>query len=147
MRFYYRLEQKNVNFGNVNFGEFCRFSANLLPRLSNHESERSQFMKLSADLLDDLNGVRLREEELCEVINATIEAYAKGESHKLTGVINAMQFFNNTPDKAKAIIFRLQALGLMIQNDELKDWIRTDGTSVVPMIIQKALARISHQVS
>jgi hypothetical protein len=106
-------------------------------------------MKLSADLLGDLNAVRLREDELREVIKATIEAYAKGESQKLTGVIVAMQLFNNTPDKAKAIIFRLQALGLMIQNNELKNWIRTDGTSVAPIIVQKALvsATAEHPLS
>jgi hypothetical protein len=106
-------------------------------------------MKLSVDFLDGLNAVKLREEEVRGVINATIEAYARGESHKLTGILATMQFFNNTPDRAKAIIFRLQALEAMIHNNELKNWIRTDGTRVAPIIVQKALvsATAEHPLS
>ncbi len=106
-------------------------------------------MKLSADMLDCLNSIELRDQKLREVIHATIEAYAKGESNKLTGIITTLQFFENTPDRAKAIIFRLQAIGLMIQKDELKDWIQRNGAGIAPTNIQKALvsATAEHPLS
>jgi hypothetical protein len=101
-------------------------------------------MNPNADLLSDLNAVTLEEENWREVIKATIEAYAKGDYHKLTDVIEALQFHNHTPDEAKAIIFRLQALGLMIKNNDLKDWIRLYETGAVRSV-QKALISATAQ--
>jgi len=45
--------------------------------------------------------------------------------------------FDNAPDKAKAIIFRLQALAGLISNAELEDWIL--GNGIVPAFAQQAL--------
>jgi hypothetical protein len=105
-------------------------------------------MNPNADLLSGLNAVTLKEENLREVIKATIEAYATGNHHKLTSVIEALQLLHHTPDEAKAIIFRLQALGLMIKNNDLKDWIRLYETSEA-RAVQKALisATAKHPLS
>jgi hypothetical protein len=105
-------------------------------------------MNLNADLLSDLNAVTLKEENLREVIKATIEAYAKGNHHRLTSVIEALQLLHHTPDEAKAIIFRLQALELMIKNNDLKDWIRVYETSEMHAV-QNALisATAKHPLS
>jgi hypothetical protein len=53
------------------------------------------------------------------------------------------------PEKAKAIIFRLQALATMIEKDELGDWILGYGTSIMPSVVQKALvsAAANHPLS
>jgi hypothetical protein len=53
--------------------------------------------------------------------------------------MTTIRLFNNSPEKAKAIIFRLQALAMMIEKDELGDWILGYGTSMMPTIAQKAL--------
>jgi hypothetical protein len=96
-------------------------------------------MKPSADIVCTLNAVRLDEEDLFEAIQAATDAYENGECHMMTGVITTMQLFITTPEKAKAVVFRLQALGVMIENDQLKSWIRMDGARAVPTIMQKAL--------
>jgi hypothetical protein len=107
------------------------------------------YMKPSADLVRNLNAVKLSDDELFAAINAATEAYDNNECHMMTGVITTMQLFITAPDKAKAIIFRLQALGLMIENDELMNWVRMDGDKAVPAIMQKALvsAAADHPLS
>lgn len=106
-------------------------------------------MKPNADMVCNLNAVRLKEEDLFEAIQAATDAYENGECHMMTGVITTMRLFITTPEKAKAVIFRLQALGVMIENDELKNWIRMDGGRAVPIIMQKALvsAAAAHPLS
>lgn len=96
-------------------------------------------MKASADLVKDLNAARLEEEDLFMAITAASNAYENGECHMMTGVITTMQLFITNPDKAKAVAYRLQALGLMIENDDLKHWIRADGTGSEPIISKRTL--------
>ena len=95
-------------------------------------------MKLSADLVSYLNSVRLEEEDVVEAIRVAIDAYDTGECHLMTGISTTMQLFVTAPHKAKAIIFRLQALAIMMENEELKNWIQVDGVTVLPAA-QKAL--------
>jgi len=106
-------------------------------------------MKPCAGLVGDLNAVSLKAEELTDAIMAAIDAYEQGECHLMTGVITTMQLFMTAPHKAKAIIFRLQALGLMIETDEITSWIRSDGSRVGPTNVQKALvsAAAEHPLS
>jgi hypothetical protein len=106
-------------------------------------------MKPSANLVRDLNSVNLNKEDLADAIKAAMDAYESGDCHMMTGVKTTMQLFITAPDKAKAVVFRLQALGLIIENDELKNWIGLDGTGVVPTVLQNALvsAAAEHPLS
>jgi hypothetical protein len=96
-------------------------------------------MKASADLVRDLNAVRLEEEDLFIAITAASDAYANGECHMMTGVITTMQLFITNPDKGKAVAYRLQALGVMMEYDELKNWIRADGAGPASIISKRTL--------
>jgi hypothetical protein len=101
------------------------------------------------NLLNGLNAVRLKEEELSRVLAASKEASQNGQVNSLTGIMTTIRLFDKSPDKAKAIIFRLQALATMIKNDDLPNWVFGNGTNVVPAIAQKALvsAAAEHPLS
>jgi hypothetical protein len=94
---------------------------------------------MNSNFLSDLNAVRLREEELSKALAAAKKAQEEGVTNNWTGIMTTIRLFNNSPEKAKAIIFRLQALAIMIEKDELGDWILGYGTSIMPTIAQKAL--------
>jgi hypothetical protein len=94
---------------------------------------------LDSNLISDINAVSLKEEELSKVLAAAIKAKEEGETNNWTGIITTIRLFNDSPEKAKAIIFRLQALAAMIEKNELGDWILGDGTGIMPAIAQKAL--------
>jgi hypothetical protein len=94
------------------------------------------------NLLNNLNAVRLKEEELSRVLTATKKSLEEGKGNEMTGVMTTIRLFDKSPDKAKAIIFRLQALASMIEKDELQDWVMGIGSDVtVPALAQKALIR------
>jgi hypothetical protein len=100
-------------------------------------------------LIACLNAVRLNEEELSKTLAAARSAQIEGKTDCWTGIITTIRLFKASPDKAKAIIFRLQALTAMIERDELGDWIRGYGTSILPTIVLKALlsAAADHPLS
>jgi hypothetical protein len=104
---------------------------------------------LEPDFLNNLNAVRLKEEELSKVLAAAREAQESGATNNWTGIMTTIRLFNNSPEKAKAIIFRLQALAEMIKKNELGNWILGYGTSIKPAIAQKALvsAAANHPLS
>jgi hypothetical protein len=87
-------------------------------------------MKPSTELVSVLNSIKLNQEDLFEAINVATDAYEKGDCHMMTGVITTMELFAAAPDKAKAVIFRLQALGLVMETDQLNSWIQADGIRV-----------------
>jgi hypothetical protein len=89
-------------------------------------------MKVSTDFVSYLNAVKLEEEDVVEAIGVAIDAYDSGECHLMTGVITTMQLFVTAPHKARAIIFRLQALAIMLEKNELRNWIQADGATVAP---------------
>ena len=90
-------------------------------------------------LLSDLNSATRKEQELSRVLTAAKEACENGETCDMTGIMITVRLFDRAPDKAKAIIFRLQALASLISNAELEDWVFGNGTSVVPAFAQQAL--------
>ena len=100
-------------------------------------------------MVNALNSIKLHEEDLFEAIHAATDAYEKGECHLMTGVIPTMQLFITAPDKAKAVIFRLQALGLMMENDEINNWIQLDGARALSATLQSAMiaAAAEHPLS
>ena len=67
----------------------------------------------------------------------------------MTGWIAKKKLCEETPDKAEAILIRLQALSIMIENDELKNWLLTEDARVMPAIAHKALvsAAAAHPLS
>jgi hypothetical protein len=89
-------------------------------------------MEFNAEFIRYLNAIRLEEEEIVQAIRFAIDAYDSGECHLMTGVLTTMQLFVAAPHKAKAIIFRLQALAVMMRNEELKNWVQADGVTIVP---------------
>ena len=89
--------------------------------------------------IDDLNAVVLGEEELCIIINKAKWASEIGMCPMMTGLVTIKKLFDEIPEKAKAIIYRFHALSMMIENDELKNWLMADGGSVMPAIAHKAL--------
>lgn len=101
------------------------------------------------DFLNDLNAVRLEDEELARVLAEAKKIHAEGEADQWTGIMTTIQIHCNAPEKAKAIIFRLQALALMVQNDQLGEWILGYGTGIMPDVAEKALlsAAAGHPLS
>jgi hypothetical protein len=95
-------------------------------------------MKASADSVSYLNAVRLDEEDVIEAIRAAIDAYDSGECYLRSSVMTTLRLFPTAPQKAKAIIIRLQALAMMMENNELRNWTQADGFTVVPAA-QRAL--------
>ena len=109
-------------------------------------------MKPSAsdlDSINDLNAVVLKEEELFEVIDAYRRTRGIGLRRAMKSVISEKKVYEETPDKAEAILFRLQALSMMMENNELSHWVLDEGTSVMPAIANRALvsAAAEHPLS
>ena len=104
---------------------------------------------MESNFLRDLNTVRVKEEDLSKALAAAKRAQEEGETSNWTGILTTIRLFNNSPEEAKAIIFRLQALARMIANDELGDWILGYGNSIMPTITLKAMvsAAASHPLS
>ncbi len=104
---------------------------------------------MAPNFLSDLNAVRVKEEDLSKVLVAAKRAQQEGETDDWMGILTTIRLFNNSPEQAKAIIFRLQALATMIANDELGDWILGYGTSIMPSIALNAMvsAAADHPLS
>ena len=104
---------------------------------------------MESNFLRDLNAVRVKEEDLSKVLTVAKMAQQVSETNDWTGILTAIRLFNNSPEQAKAIIIRLQALATMIANDELGDWILGYGTSIMPTIALKAIlsAAADHPLS
>jgi hypothetical protein len=82
----------------------------------------------------------VKEEDLSKVLAAARRAQEESETNDWTGILTTIRLFDNSPEQAKAIILRLQALATMIANDELGDWIHGYGTSIMPTISLSILA-------
>jgi len=99
-------------------------------------------MKSSApdlDLVKSLNSIELKEEELLRVIDEYTTARDIGVCPAAMGRIAEKRLFEECPDKANAILIRLQALAALIRDDELKHWLLEDGVCVMPAIANRAL--------
>jgi hypothetical protein len=88
-------------------------------------------IKANAELVDSLNTVRLKEEEIVEAISATLESADSGECC-LRSLTTTIRLFPSAPHKARAVIFRLQALAAMMERNELKDWMQPGGAALTP---------------
>ena len=109
-------------------------------------------MKPSASDLNSINALNtvvLKEDELFKVIDDYKRFRDLGICPQMTGVISEIKVCEETPEKAKAILLRLQALSEIIEDDVLRDWILADGISVMPTIAHKALvsAAAEHPLS
>jgi hypothetical protein len=100
------------------------------------------------NLLRYLNAVRLKEEEVSRALTAAKKACRNGETNEIAGIMIVARLFDNAPDKAKAIIFRLQALAKLIANLEFEDWV-LGNECFVPAFAQEALisAAVDHPLS
>lgn len=95
-------------------------------------------LRASAELVNRLNAVSIAEYEIVEAIRAAIEASDAGESYAWCSIGTTMQLFAGAPQKGRAVIFRLQALARMMEENQLKDWMLPDGSRIIPAA-QKAL--------
>ena len=104
---------------------------------------------MGSKFLYDLNAVHVKEEDLSKVLAAARSAQQGGKTNDWTGILTTIRLFDNSPEQAKAIIFRLQALATMIANDELGEWILGYGTRIMPKIALKAMvsAAADHPLS
>jgi len=99
-------------------------------------------------LLRDLNAVRLKDEEVARVLAAAKMACRNGETGDTAGIMIAVRLFEKAPDKAKAIIFRLQALARLIASLDFEDWVLGNG-HFIPAFAQESLisAAVDHPLS
>jgi hypothetical protein len=88
-------------------------------------------IKANAEFIDSLNTVQLKEEEIVEAISATLESADSGECY-LRSLAMPIRLFPTAPHKARAVIFRLQALAAMMERNELKDWMQPGGATFSP---------------
>jgi hypothetical protein len=88
-------------------------------------------IKASAEFVDSLNTVRLEEEEIVAAISLTLESADSGDCY-LRSLTTPIRLFPTAPNKARAVIFRLQAIAAMMERNELKDWMELGGTTVRP---------------
>jgi len=100
--------------------------------------------KASADFVSCLNAVQLNQEEIVEAIRAVIDAHDSGESYLWSSVMSTLQLFPTAPHKARAVIFRLQALAIMMENNELENWMQPDGAKIVPAAQKALIAAVAH---
>jgi hypothetical protein len=99
--------------------------------------------KASAEFVDSLNTVRLKEEEIVEAIRAALDSADSGECH-LRSLTTTIQLFPTAPHKARAVIFRLQALAIMMERNELKDWMQPGGAEFTPAGQRAVIAAVTH---
>jgi hypothetical protein len=83
------------------------------------------------NLLDALNAIELKEEELSEVIDNVRLVHEMGASSP-TDWIAQEGLYEQVPYKAKAILTRLHALSAIMENNELKRWLLADEASIMP---------------
>jgi hypothetical protein len=108
----------------------------------NHPNMSRFYMKQSesnSESVDDLNAIMLKEGELFKVINDARWAHEIGMCSLMTGRLAVKKLYDEIPGKANAILARLEALSIMMKNDELKSWLLSDEISVMPAIAHKAL--------
>ena len=82
-------------------------------------------------LLDALNAIALEEAELFKVIEDVNLGHELGMCSYMNSWFAQNKLTEAAPHKAKAILTRLQALISIIDSDEIKPWIVTDGTSAI----------------
>jgi hypothetical protein len=100
------------------------------------------YMKTGAsDLkaIDDLNAIVLNEEEMFKVLYDASRTYQRGMCSHLIGWLTAKKIYDEIPEKAKAILARLDALSVMVASNELDSWLPSDEIKVMPAIAHKAL--------
>jgi hypothetical protein len=100
------------------------------------------------NLIDALNAIDLNEEELFEVIKNVRLVHKVGAGSQEVGEIAQKEIYEKIPSKTQAILTRLQALSVMIENNELNRWLLADGASITPAA-HKALvsAAANHPLS
>jgi hypothetical protein len=87
--------------------------------------------KATAEFVDSLNTARLKEEEIVEAISAVLDSDNSGECY-LRSLTTPIRLFPTAPNKARAVIFRLQALALMMERNELRNWMQLGSAEFTP---------------
>jgi|WetSurMetagenome_2_1015567.scaffolds.fasta_scaffold65806_4 hypothetical protein len=88
-------------------------------------------------LLEILNLIRLKNSELLSVLRVAKNAREKSKHTSL--VIASMKRFKDNSHKAAAVMIRLQALGRMIEKNDLHPWFLTNDPSFSASVAHRAL--------
>jgi hypothetical protein len=94
-------------------------------------------IKASAEFVDSLNTVQLREEEIVKAIQSALDSADSGECY-LRSLTSLIRLFPTAPHKARAVFFRLQALAIMMEKNELKNWMQP-GSAAFTAVGQRAV--------
>ena len=94
-------------------------------------------------LVDSLNAVQLKEEEIVEAISAVLDSADSGECY-LRSLTTTMRLFPAAPHKARAVFFRLQALVVMMERNELKNWMQPGSPTFTPEGQTAVIAAVTH---
>jgi hypothetical protein len=95
--------------------------------------------ELDQSLVNELNAVALDKEELFNFINDYERIREIGICSKISGKMVEKKLYKETPDKAKAILIRLQSLSAMIEKNDLENWLPANEKRVKPAIANMAL--------
>jgi hypothetical protein len=101
-------------------------------------------MKANADLISTRNAIPLEAEDIAQAISAAIEACNSGESYLWSSIGTAIKLFFAAPHKGRAVIFRLQALAMILEGNELKNWMQPDGSQIVPGAQKALIAAVAY---
>jgi hypothetical protein len=99
-------------------------------------------IKASVEFVDSLNTVRLKEEEIVEAISSTLESADSGDCC-LRSLTTPIRLFPTAPHKARAVIFRLQALARMMEKNELRDWMEPGCATLTPVGQKAVIAAVT----
>ena len=99
-------------------------------------------IKASAEFVDSLNTVKLKEEEIIVAIGAALDSAHSGECY-MRSMMTAIELFPTAPHKARAIIFRLQALAVMMERNELKSWRQPGGATFTEAAQRAVIAAVT----
>jgi uncharacterized protein (DUF2267 family) len=100
-------------------------------------------IKASAEFVDSLNTVQLKEEEIVEAIQATLDSADSGECC-IRSLTSTIRLFPAAPHKARAVIFRLQALAIMMERNELKNWMHPGSAEFTPAGQRAVIAAVTY---
>ncbi len=100
-------------------------------------------IKADKEFVDFLNAVRLKEVEIVEAIQVTVDSADSGEAY-LRNLTATIELFPTAPQKARAVIFRLQALSLMMERNELRNWMLPGSSSFTKAGQRAVIAALTH---
>ena len=73
-------------------------------------------------LLERLNSVKVTKRDIIRVVETANRAHAEGHPSDMLGLFATAKLFNKDIAKVQAIQFRMEALAVMMENNEIPGW-------------------------